>query len=77
MLIFLWSSESVIWLAFAVEFVMMFSVSPKKFRYCRDHWVDLVIILAPLAGFLRLLRVARALRLSTVSRAAARTDCEA
>ena len=70
MLIFLWSSESVIWLAFAVEFVVMFSVSPKKFRYCRDHWVDLVIILAPLAGFLRLLRVARALRLSTVSRAA-------
>jgi hypothetical protein len=48
----------------------MFSVAPKKLRYCRDHWVDLVIILAPLAGFLRLLRVARALRLSTVTRAA-------
>jgi len=70
MLIFLWGSESVIWLAFAVEFIIMFSVSPKKFRYCLDHWVDLVIILAPLAGFLRLLRVARALRLSTVTRAA-------
>jgi voltage-gated potassium channel len=70
MLVFLWVSESLIWLAFAIEFVIMFSVSPKKFRYCRDHWVDLIIILAPLAGFLRLLRVARALRLSTVSRAA-------
>lgn len=70
MVVFLWGSESLIWLAFAIEFVIMFSVSPKKFRYCRDHWVDLIIILAPLAGFLRLLRVARALRLSTVSRAA-------
>lgn len=70
MLIFLWGSESLIWLAFAFEFVIMFSVSPKKLRYCRDHWVDLVIILAPLAGFLRLLRVARAMRLSTVTRAA-------
>ena len=69
-LIFLWGSESLIWLAFAFEFVIMFSVSPKKLRYCRDHWVDLIIILAPLAGFLRLLRVARALRLSTVTRAA-------
>lgn len=70
MLVFLWVSESLIWLAFAFEFVILFSVSPKKFRYCRDHWVDLIIILAPLAGFLRLLRVARALRLSTVTRAA-------
>jgi len=69
-LIFLWGSESLIWLAFALEFVILFSVSPKKLRYCRDHWVDLVIILAPLAGFLRLLRVARAIRLSTVTRAA-------
>lgn len=70
MLVFLWASESLIWLAFAFEFVIMFSVSPKKLRYCRDHWIDLVIILAPMAGFLRLVRMARVLRLSEVSRAA-------
>ncbi len=70
MLVFLWASESLIWLAFALEFVIMFSVSPRRLRYCRDHWLDLVIILAPLAGFLRLIRVARVLRLSQVSRAA-------
>jgi voltage-gated potassium channel len=70
MLAFLWTSESLIWFAFAFEFVIMFSVSHKKLRYCRDHWIDLVIILAPLVGFLRLLRVARVLRLSQVSRAA-------
>lgn len=70
MLIFLWTSESLIWLAFAVEFVIMFSVSHKKLRYCRDHWIDLVIILAPMVGFLRLVRMARVLRLSEVSRAA-------
>ena len=70
MLVFLWASESLIWLAFAFEFVIMISVSPKKLRYCRDHWIDLVIILAPMVGFLRLVRVARVLRLSQVSRAA-------
>lgn len=69
-LIFLWASESVIWLAFACEFIIMFSIAPKKLRYCRQHWVDLVIIVAPMAGFLRLLRVARVLRLSKVTRAA-------
>jgi len=70
MLVFLWVSESLIWFAFAFEFVIMFSVSHKKLRYCRDHWIDLVIILAPIVGFLRLVRVARVLRLSEVSRAA-------
>lgn len=70
MLVFLWASESLIWFAFAFEFVIMFSVSPKKLRYCRDHWMDLVIILAPMVGFLRLVRMARVLRLSQVSRAA-------
>jgi len=70
MLVFLWVSESLIWFAFAFEFVIMFSVSHKKLRYCRDHWIDLVIILAPMAGFLRLVRMARVLRLSEVSRAA-------
>lgn len=70
MLVFLWASESLIWFAFAIEFVVMFSVSSKKLRYCRDHWMDLVIILAPMVGFLRLVRMARVLRLSQVSRAA-------
>jgi len=69
-LIFLWASESLIWLAFAFEFVVMISIAPKKLRYCRDHWVDLIIIIAPMAAFLRLLRVARVLRLSKVTRAA-------
>jgi voltage-gated potassium channel len=69
-LIFLWASESLIWLAFAFEFVVMFSIAPKKLRYCRDHWVDLVIIVAPMAAFLRLLRMTRVLRLSKVAPAA-------
>jgi len=35
-LIFLWASESLIWLAFAFEFIVMSSIAPKKLRYCRD-----------------------------------------
>ena len=69
-LVFLWAGESLIWLAFAFEFIVMSSIASGKLRYCREHWIDLVIIVAPIVGFLRLLRVARVLRLSNITRAA-------
>jgi voltage-gated potassium channel len=67
-IVFLHVSESVIWLAFAVEFVIMFSISARKLRYCREHWIDIVIICLPLVAFLRILRLGRALRLYQVAR---------
>ncbi len=70
MMAFLWVGESLIWFAFAFEFLVMFSVAPKKVRYCREHWLDLIIIMVPMIGFLRLFRVARVLRLSRIARAA-------
>jgi voltage-gated potassium channel len=56
-------STGTIWFAFAFEFIIMCSVAPKKFQYCKEHWLDLVIILLPLLSFLRSLRVLRATRL--------------
>lgn len=58
----------VIWFAFTVEFIVMVSVADKKLRYCRQHWLDLIIILLPLVSFLRTLRIIRATRLVRVTK---------
>ncbi len=52
----------VIWFAFAMEFIVMISVAQSKLRYCREHWLDLAIIVLPLVSFLRSVRVLQAMR---------------
>ena len=56
-----------IWLAFAIEFCIVLAAAPRKTRYVTEHWVDLVIILLPMAAFLRIVSV---LRLGQVARLA-------
>jgi voltage-gated potassium channel len=58
----------VIWFAFAAEFLLMVSIAEKKLEYCKQHWIDLAIILLPLISFLRSLSVARAMRVSKLLR---------
>ncbi|MDA7950324.1 MAG: DUF3375 domain-containing protein [Pirellulaceae bacterium] len=53
----------VIWVAFALEFLIMISVVPKKITYCIEHWLDLAIIVLPLLSFLRIFQAARLMRL--------------
>ncbi|RMF41713.1 MAG: potassium channel protein [Planctomycetota bacterium] len=52
----------VIWFAFAMEFIVMISVAKSKLRYCKEHWLDLAIIVLPLVSFLRSVRVLQAMR---------------
>jgi voltage-gated potassium channel len=59
---------AIIWVAFTVEFVVMVSIVDKRLRYCREHWIDLAIILAPMLAFARLLRLGRLMRLQTLIR---------
>jgi len=61
-------STGTIWFAFAFEFIVMFSVAPKKWRYCKVHWLDLAIVLLPLISFIRSLRVLRATRLGRLAK---------
>ena len=60
----LWSllhvGTGIIWLAFAIEFILMVSVAEKKIAYCKDHWLDLAILLLPLISFLRSIQFIRA-----------------
>ncbi len=59
-----------IWCAFSIEFIIMFSASKKKLDYVKKHWVDLAIILLPLLSFLRSVRVLRLAKLAKVEKIA-------
>jgi voltage-gated potassium channel len=62
---------AVIWLAFAVELVLMVAVSDRPWRYCFLHWIDVAIVLLPAVEMLplfRLLRLGRILRLEELLR---------
>jgi len=61
-------SLGVIWFAFAAEFIVMFSVADKKLKYCKEHWIDIAIILLPFISFLRSLRIIRATRVARLAR---------
>lgn len=61
------SATALIWFAFAVEFILMLSVSPKKLAYCQKHWLDLAIILLPLLAFLRVAQLSRLIRLQQLA----------
>lgn len=58
----------VIWFAFAAEFILMVSIAEKKLEYCKEHWIDLAIILLPFVSFLRSLNIARTTRLASLMR---------
>lgn len=63
--------SSVIWMAFALEFIVMVSVSARRVGYCLAHWMDLAVVALPVIDFLPILRVfrlTRVLQLQQVSR---------
>lgn len=57
--------EGFIWFAFTFEFIVMLHIVEKKFQYCKTHWLDIAIILLPVLGFLRILRLGRLFQLSS------------
>jgi voltage-gated potassium channel len=62
---------SVVWLAFAVELIVMLAVSDRPWRYCFLHWIDVAIVFLPAVELLplfRLLRLGRVLRLEQLLR---------
>lgn len=60
--------ETIIWVAFTFEFTVMFCLSDKKVAYCKENWIDLVVIVLPLFAFLRFLRLSRLSRLTKFTR---------
>lgn len=62
------ASAGLIWMAFTFEFVLMLSLSERKWRYARTHWIDALIVTLPLVDFLPALRLGRLLRLGRITR---------
>ena len=62
------AGAGLIWLAFTFEFIVMFSIAPRRLTYARQHWLDLIIICFPLVAFLRLARMSAVLRMLRVTR---------
>jgi voltage-gated potassium channel len=60
---------SVIWLAFAIELIVMVTVAERPWNYLFMHWIDLAIVLLPAIEMLPLLRLFRLLRISRMLRA--------
>ncbi len=61
---------TLIWFSFALEFVVMVSLAPKKLEYCKKHWINIVIIILPLVAFLRSLQLFRFLRMAQAGKLA-------
>jgi voltage-gated potassium channel len=62
---------AVIWLAFAVELILMVAVADRPVRYCFSNWINVAVVLLPAVEVLplfRLLRLGRVLRLEQLLR---------
>jgi len=59
-----------IWMAFVFEFVVMFSIVEKRFRYCCKNWIDVAVVLLPLVSFMGAARLGRLVKLNQLTRTA-------
>jgi voltage-gated potassium channel len=67
---FINSCGAFIWMAFVFEFVVMVSVVERKVRYCKQNWIDLLVVLLPLGMFMGAARLGKLLKLKQLSRTA-------
>lgn len=64
------AASAIIWAAFTAEFVVMAAISRSKIDYCKQHFLELLIILLPLLGFLGSIQLGRELRINQITKAA-------
>ncbi len=60
--------NATIWFSFALEFILMVSVTERKIAYCKQNWINILIIVLPLIGFLRAIRLFKVLRVAKVGK---------
>ena len=65
---FLERAGTAIWIVFAADFALRFSVAPRKGRYLRRHWLTAVSLLLPALRVLRVFAVARVFRAARAAR---------
>lgn len=50
--------DGIIWVVFAIDLAVKFTVAPRKLAFLRSHWATVLVVLLPFARPLRLLRLA-------------------
>ena len=65
------AADWAIWAAFALELAVKTYLAPKRGRYLRTHWFDVLLVVVPFLRPLRVVRSARALRVARSVRVAA------
>ncbi len=51
--------NALVWALFVIEFIIMFSVAPKRVDYLKTHWLELFIIILPMFALARVILIAR------------------
>ena len=64
------AASGLIWAAFTAEFILMAAISRSKFDYCKQHFLELLIILLPALGALGTIQLGRELRINQITKAA-------
>jgi voltage-gated potassium channel len=64
------AADLLIWAAFAVDYIVRFSIAPRKSHFLTHHKLDLVVVAVPFAQPFRLIRSVRVLRVFRAGRAA-------
>lgn len=62
------ATSSFIWASFAAEFVLVVAAVDKRWRYCRQHWINVAVIVLPAIAFLRVVRIGRLLAINQIAR---------
>lgn len=65
------AADTGLWIAFAVEYLLLLVLAPARGKYVRTHLVELALVALPMLRPLRILRSARLLRLARVGRVVA------
>jgi voltage-gated potassium channel len=62
------ATSSFIWACFVAEFVLVVAAVNNRWRYCRQHWINVAVIVLPAIAFLRVVRIARLLAINQIAR---------
>lgn len=65
---FLQTVSTVIWIIFIVDFMLRFTLAPRKLSYLKTNWLTAISLAAPALRLLRIARLVQLLRLTRVAR---------
>lgn len=65
---FLETVSNVIWIIFIVDFIVKFTLAPRKFEYLKNNWLTAIALLVPALRIFRIFRVFRLVQAARFAR---------